>query len=219
MEKKNLSQYFDHTCLKSDAIEVDIQKLCADARNLKFHSVCVNGSYVSLASALLAESDVKVCTVVGFPLGAATTEEKVMSTDVLCKKGATEIDMVINIGALKDKKYKLVEKDIQEVVNEAKNHHAIVKVILETCLLTEEEIVKACELAESAGADFVKTSTGFSKGGATKKVVRLMKKTVGERVKIKAAGGIKTLKDAEDMLKAGADRLGSSASVEIIKEQ
>ncbi len=219
MDSLKINSYFDHTCLKADALEVDIQKLCADAKNFKFHSVCVNGYYVPLAKALLEESDVKVCTVIGFPLGASTTEEKKTQAEILCKKGADEIDMVVNIGALKDKKYALVENDILAVVEECKKQNAIVKVIIETCLLKDDEIVKACELVMSAGADFVKTSTGFSSGGATAKAVRLMKKTVGDKIKIKASGGIKTLKDAEKMIKAGADRLGSSSSIEIAKEK
>jgi len=218
--KKDLAKYFDHTNLKPFATETDIKKLCKEAKKYGFFSVCVNPSYVRLAKKLLKGSDVKVCTVVGFPLGATTTETKVFETKQAIKNGTDEIDMVINIGALKNGDYNFVKKDIQKVVKAAKNKP--VKVIIECCYLTDKEKEKACILTKKAGANFVKTSTGFGKSpsggpsGATLKDVRLMKKTFGGDVK--AAGGIRTLEQAIEFIKAGATRLGCSASVEIMEE-
>jgi deoxyribose-phosphate aldolase len=215
---KRLNEYFDHTILKPEAGEKDIIKLCEEAIENEFYAVCVNSSYVSLAKENLAGSNVKVASVVGFPLGACDTASKVFETKSAINNGADEIDMVISIGAVKDGRYNHVLTDIIAVV-EACGDKAILKVILETCLLTDEEIVEACLLAKNAGAAFVKTSTGFSTSGATANHVMLMKKTVGSSVMVKASGGIRDLKTTLEMIKAGADRIGASASVAIMKEQ
>lgn len=213
-----LNQYFDHTLLKADATEAQIEALCSQAKAYGFYSVCVNSSYVSLAASLLSESDVKVAAVVGFPLGACTTGCKAFETEEACRAGAKEIDMVLNVGMLKSGNTDYVREDIAAVVSAAAASQAKVKVILETCLLTDEEVVLACRLAQQAGAAFVKTSTGFSSGGATVHHVQLMKKTVGETMKIKASGGIRTYTDVKKMIAAGADRIGASASVSIMEE-
>lgn len=210
-----LAKYIDHTLLKPNATEAEIIKLCEEAKKYGFASVCVNPSYVSLASKLLKGSSVKVCTVVGFPLGATSTFTKVMETRDAIANGANEIDMVINVGALKSKNYDLVKSDIARVVEAAAGN--CVKVIIETALLTNEEKIKACELAKEAGADFVKTSTGFSSGGATVEDVELMRKVVGPNMGVKASGGIRDYQTAQQMIKAGATRIGASASVAIIK--
>lgn len=215
---KNLNRYFDHTILKPEATEADVIKLCSEAREYGFFAVCVNSSYVTLASELLEGSDVKIASVIGFPLGACSMEVKAFETEWACSKGAQEIDMVVHVGALKEGRYDYVRQDIATVVAVAEEHDAIVKVILETCLLTDEEIVKACELSREAGAAFVKTSTGFSKEGATAHHVALMKKTVGRDLQVKASGGIRDYKKTMEMIEAGADRIGASASVEIMKE-
>jgi deoxyribose-phosphate aldolase len=215
---KNLNRYFDHTILKPEATEADIVKLCNEAKEYGFYAVCVNSCYVPLATELLNGSDVKVASVIGFPLGACSTDVKAFETEWACSDGAEEIDMVIHVGALKEKRYDYVRQDIATVVAVALEHDAIVKVILETCLLTDEEIAKACELAREAGAAFVKTSTGFSKDGATAHHVALMKKTVGSDLQVKASGGIRDLAKTLEMIEAGADRIGASASVEIFKE-
>ena len=215
---KNLNQYFDHTILKPEATEADIAKLCGEAKEYGFYAVCVNSCYVPLAAGLLEGTDVKVASVVGFPLGACSTGVKAFETEYACSEGADEIDMVIHVGALKEKRYDYVREDIATVVAVALEYDAIVKVILETCLLTDEEIVKACELSREAGAAFVKTSTGFSKEGATAHHVSLMKRTVGEDLRVKASGGIRDLPKTLEMIEAGADRIGASASVEIFKE-
>lgn len=211
---KNLAKYFDHTNLKAVATKGDIRELCREAKIYDFASVCINSSYVEFANTLLQSTNVKVCTVVGFPLGAATTKTKSFETKQAVKNGAQEIDMVINIGALKGGYVGFIEKDIQEVVKAASGK--IVKVIIECCYLTNYEKKKACELAKKAGAHFIKTSTGFGIGGATIEDVKLMKKAFGGDVK--AAGGIKTLKDARAMIEAGATRLGASRTVQIIEE-
>ncbi|QOX63614.1 deoxyribose-phosphate aldolase [Anoxybacterium hadale] len=216
MEK--LNRYFDHTVLKPEATEADVTKLCKEAKEYDFFAVCVNSCYVPLAKKLLDGTSVQVAAVVGFPLGACCTEAKVFETEWACREGAKEIDMVIHVGALKEKRFDYIKKDISEVVAAAMEFDAIVKVILETCLLTDEEIVKACELAKEAGAAFVKTSTGFSKDGATAHHVALMKKTVGDELQVKASGGIRDLAKTLAMIEAGADRIGASASVEIYKE-
>ena len=215
---KNLNRYFDHTILKPEATEADIVKLCNEAKEYGFYAVCVNSSYVPLAAELLDGTDVKIASVIGFPLGACSTDVKAFETEWACSEGAEEIDMVIHVGALKEKRYDYVREDIATVVAVALEHDAIVKVILETCLLTDEEIAKACELAREAGAAFVKTSTGFSKDGATAHHVALMKKTVGSDLQVKASGGIRDLAKTLEMIEAGADRIGASASVEIFKE-
>ena len=209
---KPLNKYFDHTLLKADAVPAQIEELCSEAAKYQFYSVCVNSCYVKLCSELLSGSPVKIAAVVGFPLGACTTSAKAFETEDACRDGAKEIDMVINIGALKSGNFDFVRDDIKAVVDTAAKYGAIVKVIIETCLLTDEEKVKACQLSEEAGAAFVKTSTGFSTGGATKEDVALMK---SDRLQVKASGGIRDHKTALEMIEAGADRLGASASVQI----
>ena len=213
-----LNSFIDHTLLKADATVEQITKLCQEAREYKFASVCVNSCWVRLCSELLRGSGVAVCTVVGFPLGAMIPEAKAFEAEAAIENGATEIDMVINIGALKSGDYRMVAKDIQVVCDAVHEHGALLKVIIEACLLTKEEKVIACLLAKNAGADYVKTSTGFSTGGATVEDVALMRKVVGEEMGVKAAGGIRDKETAEAMLDAGADRLGASAGVQICKE-
>jgi len=216
---KAITAFIDHTLLKPEATVEQIERLCQEARRYDFAAVCVNPIHVKLASELLQNSDVKVCTVVGFPLGATLTGVKVFETEQVIKNGATEVDMVINIGALKEGNTKLVEQDIAAVTETAHRHDAICKVIIETALLTDEEKVQACQLAKKAGADFVKTSTGFSSGGATVEDVTLMHQTVGPEVRVKAAGGIKNLADAHKMVAAGATRLGVSVGATIAQEE
>jgi len=216
---KPLNKYFDHTILKADATKSQIEKLCKEALEHEFYSVCVNTCNVKACSNLLKDSTVKIAAVVGFPLGACTTATKVFETEEACKDGAGEIDMVINIGALKDKDYEFVKNDIKAVTDAAAKYDAIVKVIIETCLLTDDEKLKACHLSEEGGAAFVKTSTGFSSGGAVKEDVALMKKAVGDRLQVKASGGIRDYTTAMEMIQAGADRIGASASVEIVKSE
>jgi len=211
----NIAKLIDHTVLKPNTTKEDVMKVLEEAKKYNFASVCINPTWVKLAAEELAGYDVDVCTVIGFPLGANTTETKVFETKDVIAKGATEVDMVINVGALKDGDNEFVENDIREVVEAAKGK-ALVKVIIETCLLTDEEKVRACELSVKAGADFVKTSTGFSTGGATAEDIALMRKTVGENVGVKASGGVRTREDAEKMIEAGASRIGASASVAIV---
>lgn len=210
------TKLFDHTILKADATKEQVIKICKEAIKYNFMSVCVNSYYTLLVANELKGSDVKVCTVVGFPLGQMSTESKALETAYAVECGADEIDMVINVGALKDKCYPEVLADIRAVRAVCKGK--ILKVIIETCLLTDEEKVKACNLAVEAGADFVKTSTGFSTGGATKSDVELMRKTVGPNIGVKASGGIRDLKTANEMILAGANRLGTSATVSIISQ-
>lgn len=212
----NYAKYIDHTILKPEATEEQVITLCNEAKEYGFASVCVNPYYVSLCARLLENTDVKVCTVIGFPLGANTAEVKGFETKNAVANGATEIDMVINVGALKDKKYDVVFNDIKTVVDNAKGN--LVKVILETCLLTPEEIVKASELSKEAGADFVKTSTGFNKYGARVEDVALMRKTVGPDMGVKASGGVRTREDMLKMIEAGANRIGASAGKTLIQE-
>jgi len=216
--KTEIAHLIDHTLLKPEATVQQIAQLCHEAMLYHFASVCINPAHVKLAAQLLQNSDVKVCTVVGFPLGATSTEAKVFETQQALDDGATEIDMVINIGALKGGDDALVERDIAAVVETAHRRGALCKVIIEAALLTDEEKVRACQLAKKAGADFVKTSTGFSSGGATIEDVALMRRTVGPNVGVKASGGIKTLADVQNMISAGATRLGVSAGVKIIQE-
>ncbi|RFB35381.1 deoxyribose-phosphate aldolase [Brevibacillus sp. VP] len=217
MSKESVAKYIDHTALKPDTTKDMIVGLCEEAKEYRFASVCVNPTWVSLCAELLKEApEVKVCTVIGFPLGANTPQLKAYETTNAIENGATEVDMVINVGALKDKNDLLVEQDMLAVVEAAKGK-AVVKVIIETCLLTEEEKVRACELAVKAGADFVKTSTGFSTGGATVEDIALMRKTVGPELGVKASGGIRSYADVEKMLQAGACRIGASAGVSIVK--
>ena len=216
MEKNQVKSIIDHTVLKAEATESQVKKLCTEAIEHNFAAVCINPCFVKLAKDMLKESSVKVCTVIGFPLGASTPKTKAFETKDAIENGAEEVDMVINIGKLKDKDYNYVKEDIKSVVDAAKDK-AIVKVILETALLTNEEIEKASILSKEAGADFIKTSTGFSTRGASVEDIIIMRKAVGDSVKIKASGGIKTYEDAKKMIENGADRLGTSSSVEITK--
>ncbi len=217
-ELKNveIARMIDHTLLKPEATPEDVRQLCSEAKEYNFASVCINPSYVKLSSELLDGTNVKVCTVIGFPLGATTTEVKRWETEQAIQNGAEEIDMVIHIGRLKAGDYDYVFNDINQVVLAAKKHGAVCKVIIETALLTDEEKVKACLLAKEAKADFVKTSTGFSKGGATAGDVALMRFVVGSAVGVKASGGVRSEEDARKMIAAGADRIGASASVKIV---
>ncbi|MCL6587090.1 MAG: deoxyribose-phosphate aldolase [Anoxybacillus sp.] len=212
----NIAKMIDHTLLKANTTKAQIVQLCEEAKEYGFASVCVNPTWVATAAELLKGTDVKVCTVIGFPLGANTPETKAFETKDAIEKGATEVDMVINIGALKDGDDELVERDIRAVVEAAKGK-ALVKVIIETCLLTEEEKVRACRLAVQAGADYVKTSTGFSTGGATVEDIALMRKTVGPNIGVKASGGVRDLQGAEGMIEAGATRIGTSSGVTIVQ--
>ncbi|NBH24246.1 deoxyribose-phosphate aldolase [Lachnospiraceae bacterium] len=207
------AKLFDHTILKADADREAVKKVCSEAKEYGFMSVCVNGFYTSYVAGQLAGSGVKVCTVVGFPLGQMSPLAKAAETEAAIRDGADEIDMVINVGALKDGQYETVLEDIKGVRKASKD--ACLKVIIETCLLTREEKIKACELAKEAGADFVKTSTGFSTGGAMAEDVRLMRETVGPQMGVKASGGIRDKETAMAMVQAGADRLGTSATVAI----
>ncbi|HFI0238406.1 TPA: deoxyribose-phosphate aldolase [Streptococcus suis] len=210
-----LNKYIDHTILKPETTKEQVAQILAEAKEYDFASVCVNPTWVSFAAQELKDSDVKVCTVIGFPLGANTPALKAFETKDAIENGADEIDMVINIGALKSKNYDLVLEDIQAVV--AASGDKLVKVIIETCLLTEEEKVKACQLSKEAGADFVKTSTGFSTGGATVEDVALMRKTVGPDMGVKASGGARSYEDAIAFIEAGATRIGASSGVAIMK--
>lgn len=210
-----LNRMMDHTILKADATEQDVLQVIEEAKEYHFYSVCINPTWVKLAAEKLAGEPVAVCTVIGFPLGANTSEVKAYETTDAINNGADEVDMVINVGALKSAQYKKVQQDIEAVVVAAKDR-ALVKVIIETALLTKEEIVKACELAQAAGADFVKTSTGFSTSGAAAADVKLMRETVGPSMGVKASGGIHSAQEAMAMIEAGANRLGTSASVAII---
>ncbi|RFU65759.1 deoxyribose-phosphate aldolase [Peribacillus glennii] len=212
----NVAGFIDHTLLKADATKEQIKVLCEEASEYKFASVCVNPTWVKYASELLKGSGVKVCTVIGFPLGANTPETKAFEVRNAIENGANEVDMVINIGAVKDRDDELVERDIRAVVEAAKGK-ALTKVIIETSLLTEEEKVRACELSVKAGSDYVKTSTGFSTGGATAEDVALMRKTVGPDIGVKASGGVRNAEDAQKVIEAGATRIGASAGVSIVK--
>lgn len=213
---ERMARLIDHTLLKPDATQDEIAQLAYEARKFKFASVCVNPSYVKLSAQLLKGSEVDVCTVVGFPLGATPTDVKVFEAQQAIREGATEIDMVINVGAVKSKDYELVETDIASVARACHAGNAILKVIIEAALLTDEEKVVASQLSKIAGADFVKTSTGFGPGGATPEDVALMRRVVGPNIGVKAAGGIKTAEDARRMIEAGASRIGASASVKIV---
>ncbi|MFJ7639187.1 deoxyribose-phosphate aldolase [Peribacillus sp. NPDC097225] len=212
----NKAKLIDHTLLKADATEKEIVRLAEEAKEYGFASVCVNPQWVSLAAKELEGSDVKVCTVIGFPLGASTTAVKVFETQDAISNGAEEVDMVINIGLLKAGNDDAVEADMKAVANAA-HGKALLKVIIETCLLTEEEKVRACQLVVNAGADYVKTSTGFSTGGATVEDVTLMRKVVGPDLGVKASGGIRDKNDLEKMAKAGATRIGASSGVKIMQ--
>ncbi|WP_144547729.1 deoxyribose-phosphate aldolase [Bacillus sp. X1(2014)] len=215
MATKNIAAMIDHTLLKPEATKQQIEALCKEAKEYKFASVCVNPTWVSTAKELLQGSGVMVCTVIGFPLGATTSETKAFETKNAIENGAEEVDMVINIGALKDHNDELVENDIRAVVEAAKGK-AHTKVIIETSLLSKEEKIRACELALKAGADFVKTSTGFSTGGATAEDIALMRKTVGPDMGVKASGGVRSTEDVQKMIGAGATRIGASSSIAIV---
>ncbi|AIF43387.1 deoxyribose-phosphate aldolase [Virgibacillus halodenitrificans] len=210
-----LAKYIDHTQLKPDTTKDSIEKLVAEAKEYEFASVCVNPSWVPFCYEKLKDTNVKVCTVIGFPLGATSTQSKVFETEQAIKDGATEVDMVINIGLLKSGEDDPVKQDIATVVKAAENK-ALTKVIIETSLLTEDEKIRACKLAKEAGADFVKTSTGFSTGGATVEDIKLMRKTVGSDLGVKASGGVRDLETTKAMIDAGATRIGASAGVDII---
>ena len=212
-----LNKYIDHTLLKADATQDKIETLCKEAKEYDFASVCVNTYWVPFCAKQLEGSDVKVCTVVGFPLGAMSSNAKAFETKDAIEHGASEIDMVLNIGEMKAGHYDVVRDDEKAVVEAAKGH--CVKVILETCLLTKEEIVKACELCIEAGATFVKTSTGFSTRGATVEDVKLMKETVKDKCLVKAAGGVRCRADLDNMIEAGADRIGTSAGVALMQDK
>ena len=211
----NLAKLIDHTILKPIAQRADIERVCAEARKYGFCSVCINPFWVACAKQLLKGSDVKVCTVIGFPLGANTSAVKAYETKDALNNGADEIDMVINIGALKDKDYDTVLADIQAVRKECQGH--TLKVIIETSQLTDDEKVKACEISAQAGADFVKTSTGFTGGGATAADVALMKKSIPAHMQVKASGGVRTREDFDAMVAAGATRIGASSGVKIVE--
>lgn len=211
----NYAKFIDHTLLKPESTRQQIDQIIDEAKEYNFKSICVNPTHVKYAAERLNDSGVLVCTVIGFPLGATTTATKIFETEDAIKNGASEIDMVINIGALKDGRFEDVQKDIEGVVGAA--NEKTVKVIIETVLLSDEEKVKASELAKAAGADFVKTSTGFAGGGATPEDVKLMKDTVGDELEVKASGGVRSLEDFNKMIDAGATRIGASAGVQIIQ--
>lgn len=217
MKRKDIAKYIDHTLLKPDATREELIKLCEEASENEFYSVCINPSNISESKKLLEGTNVKICTVIGFPLGQMTTEAKSFETKEAIFLGADEIDMVINVGRLKDKDYEYVREDIEAVV--LASGDTLVKVIIETCLLTDDEKIKACELASLSGANFVKTSTGFSTGGATKEDIALMRKTVGENMGVKASGGVRTYEDAKIMIENGATRIGASSSVSIVNDE
>lgn len=217
MKRDELARLIDHTMLKPDAVPAEIEQLCDEAIRYHFASVCVNPSYVPLAAAKLAETDVAVCTAVGFPLGATTTTAKICEADQALEDGATEIDMVLHIGALKAGQRDIVRDDISAVADAVHGGGGLLKVIIETALLTDEEKSLACELAREADADFVKTSTGFASAGAKADDVRLMREAVGPRIGVKAAGGIHNYDEAMAMVNAGASRLGASAGIQIVE--
>lgn len=210
-----VNKYIDHTILKPETTKAQILTLCEEAKQFNFASVCVNPTWVATCANELKGTDVKVCTVIGFPLGATFKEVKAYETKLAIENGASEIDMVINVGAAKDQNWELVYEDIKAVVEAANG--VLVKVIIETCLLTDEEKVKACEMAVKAGAHFVKTSTGFSTGGATAADVALMRQTVGESVGVKASGGVRTAEDMKVMVESGANRIGTSGGVSLVQ--
>lgn len=214
--RSEIAGMIDHTLLKQDATEMQIRKLCQEAEEYHFASVCVNPCYVSQCAKALKDSPVNVCTVIGFPLGATSTASKAFESQVAIADGADEVDMVVNVGKIKSENWDYVEKDIQAVVDAAAPTNTLVKVIIETCLLTDEEKIKVCQIAKKCGADFVKTSTGFSTGGATPEDVALMRKTVGSDMGVKASGGIHTAEEAIACIHAGANRLGVSAGITVV---
>lgn len=212
----NMAKYIDHTILNADATEKDIQRICIEAKEYNFKTVCINPGWVDYAAHLLKGTDVGITTVIGFPLGANTSEIKAAEAKQAVEKGVSDVDMVINIGALKNEDYPTVLNDIKAVVN-AVDGKAIVKVIIETSLLNKTEKIRVCELAKQAGADFVKTSTGFSTGGATLDDVKLMRATVGPKMGVKASGGVRSYEDAVAMIEAGATRIGASSGIAIVQ--
>ncbi|MBC76141.1 MAG: deoxyribose-phosphate aldolase [Halobacteriovoraceae bacterium] len=212
-----LNTYIDHTLLKPEATESDIERICAEAKQFNFKAVCINPCFVKLASKLLFGTEVGVCTVIGFPLGANHGQTKVFETTHAIADGADEIDMVVNIGDVKNGNFSKVEREIEDILVECKKSSKVLKVIFETCLLTNEEIIKLCEICKDLQVDFVKTSTGFSTGGATAEVVKLMKDTVGSDVGVKASGGVRSKEDALKMIEAGATRIGASSGVKIMQ--
>ena len=212
------NKYFDHTNLKPDATKDDIRTLCEEAKKYDFASVCVNGVYTAFTKECLSGSDVKTCVVVGFPLGAMSTDVKAYETKKAVEDGADEIDYVINIGELKNGNYSYIKKEMESIVKVCRDGNVLCKVIFENCYLTREEIKKTAEIAKEAGPDFIKTSTGFGTSGADASDVRLMKETVGDHVKVKAAGGIRSWEVCRQMIDAGAERIGTSSSLEILKE-
>lgn len=218
-DSSSIAAMIDHTLLKADATEAQIVQLCKEAVEYNFGAVCVNSYWVNTCVEALEDSDVKVAAVVGFPLGAMSTEAKVFETKDAISQGATEIDMVLNVGELKADELANVAEDIRQVVCAAHDFDAIVKVIIETCLLTEDQKVKACLIAKAMGADFVKTSTGFAGGGATVEDVKLMRAVVGPEMGVKASGGVRSLADARAMIQAGANRIGASSGVKIVQEE
>jgi deoxyribose-phosphate aldolase len=217
-EARSLAAVIDHTLLKPDAVAADVTRVCEEAAQFDFAAVCINPYWVAFAAKLLIGSRVRVCTVAGFPLGANATRTKAYEAGIAREQGAVEIDMVLNIGALREGRHHLVHKDISDVAAVVRRDGGLLKVIIETSLLNEQQKVRACRLAVEAGADFVKTSTGFSGGGATAADVRLMRQTVRDSAGVKASGGIRTLASLREMVAAGATRIGASASVGIIKE-
>jgi deoxyribose-phosphate aldolase len=210
-----INQFIDHTLLSPTATKEQILKLCEEAKKYHFFSVCINPANIDYAKTILKDSDVAICTVIGFPLGANTTETKVFETSDAIKKGATEIDMVINIAALKDKNFDYIENEIRAIKKVCGKN--ILKVIFETCLLSDEEIIKASKISEKAGADFIKTSTGFSTSGATPEHVKVMKSAISNKMKIKASGGIRSLPSAKEYIELGCERLGTSSGVAILE--
>ena len=212
----SIARMIDHTLLKPEATKQQIEELCAEAKEYNFASVCINPSFVKLCADLLRDTSVKVCTVIGFPLGATSSDAKAYETEKAIRDGAREVDMVLNVGMLKSGEYDYVRNDISGVVAAAHRHGVLTKVIIETGLLTDEEKVKACALAKKAGADFVKTSTGFAKGGATVGDIALMRRVVGPELGVKASGGVRTQEQALALIASGADRIGASASVKIV---
>ncbi len=218
ISSEKLASMIDHTLLKPEATPEEVEQICKEAIEFEFASVCINPAFVKVAKEKLHGSNVKVCSVIGFPLGATTTKSKVCEAEEAIINGAQEVDMVISIGMLKSRDHEYVENDIRAVVNVAHSNGAIVKVIIETCLLTDEEKEKACLLAKNGGADFVKTSTGFNRGGATTADVALMRKTVGNKMGVKASGGVRSYDDAISMIESGATRIGTSSGVKIVLE-
>jgi len=218
--KKELAKFIDHTLLKPDVTEDSIRQLCEEAKEFNFYSVCVNPTYVSLAYSILSNTEVKICSVIGFPLGASTPEVKALEAEIAINNGANEIDMVINIGALKSQNYELVKKDIYEVLRRARSNqkYIVVKVIIESGLLSKYEKERACKLIKESGANFIKTSTGFNAQGATVSDVKLLKKCIGSSIKLKASGGIRSFYDAIKLINAGADRIGTSSGILIMEQ-